>query len=409
MLAGNLSYAACQWGMLIILAKVGSAAMVGQFGLALALTAPVFMFTNLNLRSVQATDARHLYGFSDYLGLRLISVAIALLVIVGIASLGYQASSAAVIIAMGIAKAVEATSDVFYGLLQQYERMDRLATSMIVKGLASLAGLGLCVYLTGSVLIGVMAIAASWALVLFGYDLPKSREVLQRQRQIATPGARDGSSTIGPRWQARTLFDITKLSLPLGIVMMLVSLNTNVPRYFIEYFHGKSDLGIFTALSYMIVAGSTVINAIGQSVVPRLAKYYAAGRRQDFSALMFRLVGFGLLLGLTAIVAVALIGRDLLALLYQAEYARGDVFLWLTIAGALSYIASFFGYGLTAARYFRIQTPLFLLVTLSTGLACLWFVPAWGLLGAALALVCAAVVQVVAGGAALLHALRALK
>jgi len=39
------------------LAKLGNASMVGQYALALAIAAPVFMLTNLQLRAVQATDA----------------------------------------------------------------------------------------------------------------------------------------------------------------------------------------------------------------------------------------------------------------------------------------------------------------------------------------------------------------
>src|SRR5690606_40180926 len=56
-LAGNIVYAGCQWAMLVVLARLGRAEMVGQFALGLAITGPVLMCTNLNLRSVPATDA----------------------------------------------------------------------------------------------------------------------------------------------------------------------------------------------------------------------------------------------------------------------------------------------------------------------------------------------------------------
>lgn len=74
----NVVYAACQWGMLVVIAKLGSPEMVGQFTLGLAVTAPVMLFTSLHLRAVQATDAKQQYIFGDYLGLRLISTGLAL-------------------------------------------------------------------------------------------------------------------------------------------------------------------------------------------------------------------------------------------------------------------------------------------------------------------------------------------
>ena len=128
--AGNLVYAACQWGILVILAKLGSPEMVGQFTLGLAITAPIIMFTNLELRIVQATDARKQYSFSDYLGLRLISTALALAIITVISLLGgFRWETSLVIFLMGLAKAFESISDIFHGLIQQHERMDRIATS----------------------------------------------------------------------------------------------------------------------------------------------------------------------------------------------------------------------------------------------------------------------------------------
>ena len=82
--AGNVVYSGSQWGMLMVLAKLGSPEMVGQFALGLAVTAPVIMFANLQLRGVQATDARREYRFGHYLALRLFTTALAILVITGI-------------------------------------------------------------------------------------------------------------------------------------------------------------------------------------------------------------------------------------------------------------------------------------------------------------------------------------
>src|SRR5207247_10849508 len=71
-LAGHLGYSACQWGVLVCIAKLGPAADVGRFALALALTAPIITLTSLNLRLLQATDAREDYPFSVYLSVRII-------------------------------------------------------------------------------------------------------------------------------------------------------------------------------------------------------------------------------------------------------------------------------------------------------------------------------------------------
>lgn len=405
---GNVVYAGCQWGMLVVLAKLGSPEMVGQFALGLAITAPVIMFTNLQLRGVQATDARREYLFGDYLGLRLTTTALALLVILGIVLVsGYRWETALVILAVGIAKAFEAISDAFYGLLQQHERMDRIAKSMMIKGLLSLVALGVGVHLTGSVFWGAVGLVVAWALILVGYDIRSGALILKPLPQMggAAPNEGDQEAVLRPLWEVKTLARLAWLALPLGFVMMLISLNANIPRYFIERYLGERELGIFAAIAYLQVAGITVVGALGQSASPRLAKYYAAGNGPAFRTLLLKLAGIGVLLGGVGVLVALMAGRELLPLLYRPEYAEYELLVWLMVAAGISYVASFLGYGMTAARYFRVQMPLFAVVTATTILAGLWLIPADGLRGAAIALMIAAVVQAGGSLAVIVHAL----
>lgn len=69
LVSGNAIYAASQWALLIIVAKLGSVVQVGQFAYALALTAPIFILSQLQLRGLQATDAAGEYSFAEYLSL----------------------------------------------------------------------------------------------------------------------------------------------------------------------------------------------------------------------------------------------------------------------------------------------------------------------------------------------------
>src|SRR3989454_11668534 len=91
-LAGNLGYSVCKWGVLVCIAKLGTAADVGRFALGLALTAPVIPLTSLNLRLLQSTDARSDYPFSVYLSVRLIGTLLGLAAIAVMAlAVGYRA------------------------------------------------------------------------------------------------------------------------------------------------------------------------------------------------------------------------------------------------------------------------------------------------------------------------------
>jgi O-antigen/teichoic acid export membrane protein len=395
--------------MLVVLAKLGSPELVGQYTLGLAITVPVLSLATLKTRLVQATDARREYLFGDYFGLRLITTAMALLVI-GVVVLvsGYGRETTLVILAVGIAKAFECISDVFYGLFQQRERMERVAKSRVIKGLLSLAALSVGIYVTGSVFWGVMALALVWALVWVGYDIPSGASLLKPMPRPALDEG-DPKAEIRPRWEMRTLASLAWLALPLGIVVTLESLGTHIPRYFVERYLGVYLLGIFAPMAYLKRVGNTVIIALGLSACPRLAKYYAAGNGRAFRTLLLKLVGIGALLGGAGVLVTIVAGREILTLLYQPEYAEyHTVFVMLMVAAAIDYVATFLDYGMTAARYFRPQMYLFAVIVATAALACLWLIPSSGLYGAATAVIIASVVRAGGSLAIVMYVLRAL-
>ncbi|MGC2322940.1 MAG: hypothetical protein WA463_09945, partial [Terriglobales bacterium] len=212
-LAGNLVYAATQFGVLSALAKLGSAAVVGQYALALAIAAPVFMFTNLQLRGVQATDARHQYQFADYFTLRSLSTLLGLLAVSGLVALShYDRTTRLVILVVTLAKAIESFSDVIAGHLQKFERLDQVARALMIRGAVSVATFATAFWITRSLVVASLALAATWLAVIALYDFRVLARVLH--------------SRVYFRFSAPVLGRLTWLSLPLGIVMTLVSLNT---------------------------------------------------------------------------------------------------------------------------------------------------------------------------------------
>jgi O-antigen/teichoic acid export membrane protein len=399
-LVGNVFYSACQWGMLIILAKIGTPEMVGEFTLALALTAPVFMLANLQLRAIQATDHRSKYSLDDYLALRLVSTGIAFFVIMLIAaSSTYLNSTRWVIIVIAIAKGFESISDIFYGFIQQRERMDYISISLTLKGILSLLMLTIGVLSTGSILGGVIGLAMAWLILLLSYDLLTVKHLI-KQLDL------DEAQKIRPHWHWPTQGKLVKLALPLGFVMLLVSLNTNVPRYFIERFMTPRELGIFAAIAFLPLIGSVIQGALAQTASPRLAKYYAEGKRRDFIRLLLSLISIALLLGLSAIIISTLAGKTILTLVYKPEYSHySNLLLWLMAAAALDYVSSFLGTAITSVRYFRSQVPIIATTLVILSMSCFYFIPILGLIGIPISMMIAEVVRIFLFGLVLTHAL----
>lgn len=396
---GNVVYAACQWGMLVALAKLGTPQMVGQFALGLAVGAPAMMLANLQLRSVQATDARDEYRFGEYLALRLTTTTLAFGVICLIAWLAVDRwQTALVLVLVGVAKSVESISDVIYGLMQKYERLDRIAIAMMLRGVGSLTVFAVALWLTRSVIWAVITLAAWWSTVLLTYERKTGIALLK------VFGSAD--SRLAPVWGWYRMRRLAWLSFPLGVVMILASLNTNIPRYFVEHYLGEASLGYFAALAYVMVAGYTVMNALGQSATPRLARYFASDR-PAYLRLLGKMLGLAGLLGAGGILVAAVGGRAVLTLVYRPDYAEYQLlFTWLMVAAALSYLGSVLGCGMTSARVFRPQVPLFAASTVGTIAVCWLEFESHGLFTAAWALIAGGAILAFGSALVLVQVLR---
>jgi O-antigen/teichoic acid export membrane protein len=383
-LAGNVVYALCQWGMIIVLAKLTNPFMVGQFSLGLAVATPVLMLTNLQLRMVQATDVRRGYSFGEYLGLRLITTFIGMAAIAIVTCLiTKEPKTIMVVLAVAATKAMEAASDIFYGLFQLNNHIDQTGTSMMIRGALSVVALTAGLYFTRDVLWGVIAMAVAWLAVLVGFDA--SRGI----RFMPTAAARsvfERWRILRPQFNLARQWTLTRLTFPLGIVMALVSLNMNMPRYFVHSTMGETELGVFSTMAYAMVAIGMVVDAMTHSAAPRLARFFADGRVKEFRSLLIRLAALGLALGFIAAVAIAFSGTWLLAFLYGKAYAGYDkVFTWLMAGAGLSAVASMLTVGITSAKRFSAQVPMFVLVSAVNLVCCAVLVPSFGMLGAAVA------------------------
>jgi O-antigen/teichoic acid export membrane protein len=380
-LAGNMVYAVTQFGMLSVLAKLGSSSIVGKYALGLAITAPVFMLTNLQLRGVQATDARNEYEFADYFTLRCLCTLVGFLLIAGIvATSNYDAVTKSVVILIALAKAIETFSDVIAGHLQKFERLDQVAAALMLRGLASVGTFALAFWITRSLLVSVTTLAVTWLIVICLYDFRVLLAILQNR--------------VFFHFSFSILRRLAWLSLPLGIVMALNSLSANIPRYILEHKLGTAELGIFASLAYLVTAMGLISVALGQSACTRMARLFAGGKIHDFTRVLHKLLTISVLLGATGVIVASKLGKPVLMFVYRPEYAEHvNLLVVMVIDASVTSMCVFLGFGLTAARCFRSQIPIMVANVVATIVLTYVLLPYFGMLGGGYALLLSSVVQ----------------
>jgi O-antigen/teichoic acid export membrane protein len=407
---GNTIYSACQWGALVALAKLSSPVIVGQYALATAIATPVTSLTGLQIRPVIASDVKQTYKFGEYVGFRLASTTLALLIILAIPLILHSGPMMTLLtFVIGLALAIENVSDVYYARLQYIDRMDRIAKSQILRAPLSLVALCCGVHFLGSLTWGVALTVLVRAAVLLGYDLrvqTHSSEPLEANSPMSRLAFEHLKETLRPRWEPRKMARILWLALPLGIVAMLVNLNVNMPRYFIQWKLGTRELGIYSALAFLMSAGNLLVSALAQAVFVPLARFYAQGRRRAFTFLLLKLVGIGTVLGAGGIFVAWIAGAKLLAIIYRPEYAaESRLLVWFMVVAWIGYVGQFMGGAMTSARLFVQQIPLFALGVLTITVGSYWLVPRMGLQGAIIASIAGLIIQLIVGAALLGYSL----
>ncbi|MBS1829589.1 MAG: oligosaccharide flippase family protein [Acidobacteria bacterium] len=363
MLIGNIIQAGAQWGVVVVLARLGSPEDVGGYALALAIVSPVFLFSNMHLRAILATDVALETRAGTYFSLRLASSSLAALALL-VAAVFRGPQQGLVLAGLTAAKAFEAISEVLYGEMQRTEQMDRIGKSMAARWGGALLVTAAAMNWSRSLLASLISIGLVSAAVAF-WDLRTVR---------------------ASRWRSSfgEMKQLAVSAAPLGLLMLMVSLNASIPRYYLAGLSSQSAVGVFAALSYVSIALNTLVIASGQAGGTSMARSFWARDGFAFAGQAARLLALALALGIAGVGASLWKGPELLELLYGPFFSReSEPLNWLMIAGALSYVASAMGYMLASARCFHMQLPTLILTSLTTALCCHLLVPQGGVAGAA--------------------------
>ena len=378
---GNVVYAASQFGVLSVLAKSTSPTEVGRYALAFSIAAPAFMLTGLKLRQVQVTDAAGDFTFGQYLGLRILTSSLTLVIMPLVALLcGTTGPALTLLVAASAFKAFESVIDILYGAMQQREQLQLVAVSMMWRGLTGLLAFGIGLALTRDVTAAVACLAAVTLV------------------QVATNVARVKRLGISarPRFDGGVVLRLARLAFPLGVAVAVGSLTVNVPRYFIQVLQDSAALGVFSALSYSLVATGVIAAALGQAASPRLANLYYQRQTELFVATVRKLVLLGATLGIVGVLAATLVGESVLRIAFGPDYAAQKPLLVALMVGAMvQYSAVFLGTTVNALRMFKVQVPINIASLVAVAFVSFVAVPRWGLMGAAAAVGAGQVLQAV--------------
>ena len=342
--AGNVAFSASQWLIVILITKMLGVEQLGIYALGMAIVSPIFMFTNLSLRSVQATDVLSQYSFTEYLSFRSLTLVVAIFV----ASLfayfsGYERDVFLVILVLTTIKVFESISDVYFGMYQRSEKMEMIGRSLIYRSFLSITIAVVASIVFRDLIVILCSVVVTYLIVLMLFDMRRLDE-----------RAALGLNIFGKK--ARVTYKrLLIITFPLGVTLCINVLYQGFPRMLLAKYHGVELLGIFSGISYLIVVGSTVINAMGQSAIPRLAKYAKKGQN-DFDKLLSKLFFMSMVVGVLGILFAAVFSDLFLSFVYSSEFlGQRKLFVLLMVLALIMYMSGVAGSALTSMQCFKEQ------------------------------------------------------
>lgn len=340
MFLGNAIYAFSQWFQISTISKLSSINTLGQFTLALAIVSPVFMFSNLQLRGVQVTDSKGDWKFSDYFTLRFLSNILSVFFLLFLYI--FVKIDVILLLLLCLLKCIEGISEIFNSRQQLNEQMKMVSISFILKGLSIILSTFVGLYFFDNLYFGLFLAVIINLLILFFNDYRNCKSFLEGQKIF--------------NLDKKNIYSLFLKALPLGVVMLVLSLNTNSLKYYVEYFLGTKVQGIYSSLTYVIVLGTFVLSATAQTILPRLGKYYNENKLVEFKSIAIRFIFISILLGIISYVGSLLFSEIILKILFSNSFLEYTyLFKLIMFSTIFIYAASSLGYILTSMREFKIQ------------------------------------------------------
>lgn len=365
----NIVLASVKWLMLIALAKWLAPTDVGYYALGLAVASPLTFFANMKLRALfVSADTPH---YTAYATARNIVGLIAMLILFVIAYVLYY-DAWLIIVLIGMSKMLDLVSDFMYALPHREQHMVRISKIIIAKQATLMMAFMITLLLTYN-LIWTLFIQLVIQLIWLGieYVVFVRRYDFDRTRNRALT------------WR------ILSLGIPLGVTQLVVSFNSFLPRYVLEYFTDAETLGYFAAIAYITVIANIVMGAISQNYLHVFKNQHDREDYKDLERTLY--VDLGsiavILSGVTFLISL-FIGKFVLTLLYGAAYAQYDWVLML-LSGCLFFNALNWNIDTTLTSVGIVKHQLYFVV-IASGISIpvtILLIYAFGIKGAALAMI----------------------
>ncbi len=307
---GTIVFCFCQWitsALLVVHLSPDDTAVSnsGLLQLAISVTNIFFAVSCYNMRTFQVSDIKNEYSSGDYIGTRITTAIIAVILCVGYSIvLQYDARTVLCIFLYMIFKLNETFSDVLHAIDQKYYRMDYVCASLVVRGIVMVVVFAVAIAITHDVLIAVLLMAIGTMMVVVLYDIPRAKTF----------------ESIKPIFDKNKIARILLFCLPNVLSSASFVAVTTVPRQMLEKSMGQEALGYYGTIATPIMIVQILATSIFNPMTTELTKHYTNNDSRKFLKLLLRNFLIVAVITMAVFVGVALVGKFAVGLVFGQTF-----------------------------------------------------------------------------------------
>lgn len=327
--------------LMIIVTRINGVNEAGIYAIAFSTACVLYVVGTYAGRVFQVTEKDSTITDKDFILNRIISVIIMLIsAVLFVIMRKYDIYKSSIFILLAIYKALEAFSDVLYGIMQKNDLLYKVGQSYFIKAVLTILIFGIVDLFTKNLIASCVSIIIVWFVIGIFYDLIAVRKIVNLKGKI--------------KWS--NSLKIFKTGMYIFLITFMSIYVLNAPKYAIDNMLEDSYQAIFG----IIVMPSTAICLFGQFLIHpylnRFVELHENKKYKEFKKLQNKIIIYMALFGVASSVVAYLIGIPVLQIIYNVNLEEYRWMLIIIIISATLYnIAMMYSNILTTMRYTRIQ------------------------------------------------------
>lgn len=307
---------------MIAVTRINGVDNAGIFTIAFSTACIIYIIGVYAGRIYQVTEPDKTITDKEYIINRVITT-ISMLILVIIFSLirGYDIFKSAIFFLLTLYKALEAFSDVIYGVLQKNEKLDIVGKSLFFKSLISVIVFVLVDIITKNMTISIITIILTSLIIILVYDIKKSIRYIDFKLPV----------------KKENIIKIFKAGFFTFAISFLGMYVLNAPKYAIDNYLENNYQTIFG----IIVMPATVIGLVAQFLIHpylnRILELYEEKNLKDLNKLSFKLIIYIIGFGIISSILAYFLGTQVLGFIYGLDLSMYRIGLLIIIIASTLY------------------------------------------------------------------------